>query len=412
MKKVAGLTLLILSAVYADITEVQSLYERGDYAGAVTAARKDTADYGKVQLHLLWAKSAMALGRVDEAVAAYERVLMLDPGQHEARLRLAKLYAETGRMMLVKQLAEKTDEYTPTEKEKAAIAVLFKENGSMKTFARLGAGYDSNINVSPGDINLLPGSEEIGSGFVRFQAGLEHTRTLEKSRNLYIRGSAGVSLQYNEEKTYNLYSGLVSAGIGYRKDRYDFYFPVCYSRMYYLRNDFLGSVSAEPRLSYLLDTELVGIANVKYIRRDFVQATDKGLADTAFGGGAGLFWLPSGHKFFIKVNYHNHRAGSMDPLPYVSKQVSELYAGVSYRIDSLYSLIGRYGYRYTVYDDTLPESTQRRRDHYHDMTAGIQGSFFEGFKGSCQYEYIVNDTNYGPARYRKHVMYCGLDFRY
>jgi len=59
-------------------------YDAKEYEKAASYFKKSKKEYSNVAMQLLWAKSEMALGRINYAISAYERVLMLEPQNLEA----------------------------------------------------------------------------------------------------------------------------------------------------------------------------------------------------------------------------------------------------------------------------------------------------------------------------------------
>ena len=412
MKKT--LVLSFLSAIlFADVADMQLLYDQNKYEQVTQEAKKSTSEYDDARLHLLWAKSAQALGRAEEAMGAYERVLMLTPDDQEARLQLAKLYANSDRMALTKQLSEDSEDYKLTTEERTTISALIIEDSELFTVSvNLGIGYDSNINVSPGDLDLPISSKEIGSRFVRFQATLSHTHYFESMEDVYMRSSAAMLYQSNEESYYNLFAGLVNTGIGYKGKSYDIFVPLEYSRMYYLEYDLMESIGVKPSMNYVFSSSLVGNINAKYTKRSYLQETDKKRDDSVLGVGMGLYWLLGDNMVYVKADYNEYHAKYSDPLPFVEKSAAGFVTGFIYQIDYKLKASGEYSYRHTSYNDTIPESEDERSDDYHKLGINLSRTITEDMEGSLAYSYTVNESNYYLAEYHKHVIMCNLNYKY
>ena len=413
MQKTIVLTFLLPAVLFASVADIQTLYNQKEYMQVITEAKKSTSEYGDVRLHLLWAKSAQALERDEEAMAAYERVLMIRPDHQEARLQLAKLYANSDRMALTKQLSEDSKDYKLTTEERTTISALIVEDSELFTVsANIGIGYDSNINVSPGDLDLPISSEEIGSGFVRFQAALSHTYYFESMEDVYMRSSAAMLYQSNEESYYNLFAGLVNTGIGYKGKTYDIFVPLEYSRIYYLEYDLMESIGVKPSMNYLFSSSLMGNINAKYTKRSYMQETDKKRDDSVLGVGMGLYWLLDDNVVYVKADYNEYHAKYSDPLPFVEKSAAGVAAGFIYQIDHKLKASGEYSYRHTSYDDTIPQSEDGRSDDYHKLGINLSRTILEDMEGSIAYNYTVNESNYYLAEYHKHVIMCNLNYKY
>lgn len=397
----------------AGIKDIQNLYDQKNYINVIKEVKKDTALYGDAQLHLLWAKSAEALGRNEEAISAYERVLMISPDNQVARLALAKLYSNSGRIVLTKQLAEDTEDYQLSVEEKTNITALIVEDDQLlNVSANIGAGYDSNINVSPGDLDLPSSGEEIGSKFIKLQAAFSRTYQFENIENLYLRGSAALSYQSNEESYYNLFTAQAIAGVGYMDDAYDLFMPIHYGRLHYLESDLLESVGVKPRVNIALSSSLVGNINVRYEKRNYLQEVDKYRDDSVLGAGLGSYWLLSDSVSYLKVNYNNYSAEYKNMIPFVEKSAIELSTGIDYDINSKYTGGAKLLYRSTSYDDPIAQNEDKRSDDYYKLDLKLSRDILKDFIGSVSYTYAFNDSNYAPSEYRKHIIMCNVNYKY
>jgi tetratricopeptide (TPR) repeat protein len=413
IKKTSMSILTIPMVLSASIMDLQNLYDQKNYVVLLEEVKKDTSLYSQVQLHLLWAKSAEALGKTEEAISAYERVLMIRPDVQEARLALARLYSNSGRMVLTKQLAEDTEDYQLSVDERTNINALLIEDDQLLTVsANIGVGYDSNINVSPGDLDLPSSGEEISSKFIKLQAAFSSTYQFENNENVYLRGSAAFSYQNNEESYYNLFAGEAIAGLGYMNKSYDLFVPVHYGRLHYLENDLLESVGVKPRVNIALTSSLIGNVNARYEKRNYFQEVDKYRDDSVLGAGAGLYWLLSDSVSYVKVNYNDYDAKYKDMIPFVGKSAIELSTGIDYDIDSKYTGGAKLFYRATSYDDPIAQNEDKRSDDFYKADLKLSRDIFKDIVGSVSYSYSFNDSNYAPSEYRKHIIMCNVNYKY
>jgi len=413
VKKVSMAILTIPMVLSAGIADLQNLYDQKKYVELIKDAKKDTSLYGDVKLHLLWAKSAEALERDEEAISAYERVLMFNPNNKEARIALAELYSNSGRTVLTKQLAEDTEEYQLSSEERTTITALIAEDDQLVNItANIGVGYDSNINVSPGDLDLPSSGEEIGSSFVKLQAAFSSTYQVENMENVYLRGSAAFSYQSNEESYYNLFSGIARVGVGYTDERFDLFVPIHYGRLYYLESDLLESVGVKPRVNVALSSLLVGNINARYEKRNYLQEVDKYRDDSVLGAGLGLYWLLSDSVSYLKANYNDYSAEYKGMIPFVEKSAIDLSTGIDYDINDKYTASANLRYRHTSYDDPVTQNGDDRSDDYYKVDLKLSRDLLKDFVGSVSYSYTTNDSNYAPSEYKKHIFMCNLNYKY
>ncbi|MEA3342197.1 MAG: tetratricopeptide repeat protein, partial [Chloroflexota bacterium] len=128
MKKTATLLLMSPIILFADVADMQTLYDQKKYEQVITKAQKSTSEYGDPKLHLLWAKSAEALGEDEMAMSAYERVLMLDPDDTEVRVHLVKFYADSDRDELADEMSKSTENYQLTPAQRTSLKTLYGQD--------------------------------------------------------------------------------------------------------------------------------------------------------------------------------------------------------------------------------------------------------------------------------------------
>jgi len=121
---------------------------------------------GTPDFDYLLGEALYAAGRSSQAVFAFERVLIVEPANQNARLKLARLYAESGEAALARtQLAhaESRPLSRVQEREVEAVRRLIAQNVESATTAWTGylmggVGWDTNVTSGPeSQFLLLPG---------------------------------------------------------------------------------------------------------------------------------------------------------------------------------------------------------------------------------------------------------------
>lgn len=399
--------------VFANITHIQTLYDQKNYAQAIEAAKESFASYGNARLHILWGQSAESLGNYEEAMSAYERVLMITPDNAVVRVKLANLYTKTGRNYLIKQLLEGTEDYQLTSNEKDTIEALMQgDESSLSASASISAGYDSNINVSPADLEIPNTEEVISTKFMRLQAGLTYTYKLEDIENTYLQSGLALSSQHNEERYFDLLLGVANAGVGYRSDNFDLYVPLKYSRLYFLNRDMMESIGINPEFNYILSSSLIGNLNAKYTNRRYIQEADQVMDDSILGIGTGLYWLQGDNLAYLKASYNDYRAKFEEESLFIGKESIEVSTGLTYYLKDDIFLDLSYRYRDTSYDDNVASTQQKRSDEYQQADVKLGHLFADDFEGSLSYSYASNSSNSLPSEYSKNIVMCTLKYRY
>lgn len=414
MKKITGLLLTAQITLYAGMTEVQTLYDQKNYESAIIEAEQSTKEFGNPKLHLLWAKSAEALGKDEMAMSAYERVLMMDPDNTEVRVHLASLYAYLDRDELATKMSKSTENYQLTPSQRMSLDTLKKADlETIKASASLSIGYDSNVNVSSNDLTIPNNEEALSSLFTQFRGNLSYTHELEEKGGWYLRSDADIFYQNNADASYyNLFAGSVDLGVGYRDDNYDLFLPVKYGRVNYLDRDFMETIGIEPRANIVFSKSLIGNMNARYTERSYLDIADKNRDDTVFGYGAGLYWLFDKNFAYLKGNYDDYDAKHLDHLRFTDKETLSINIGVNYDINDWFVTRLDYRYRYTLYRDFIDDGSKQREDDYGQYEFKFSKMVSDTMEGSLLYRYSNNRSNYDLAEYDKDVVMFGFQYNY
>ena len=420
--KLLFLVLLILNVnVFADITQVEKLYAQLKYQEVINEAKSSTSEYSNPRLHLLWAKSAEALGKEKEAMNAYERVVILDEKDTQAKVALFKIYKNTKRDVLAKETREEIQDYQLTPEQRSSLELLKGENiDVVKAKATLIVGHDTNINVSA-DAGVLDtyfgtvGSKgELSTLFSRFTGSVSYINELENKGGWHLRGDVSLYYQNNfDESYYNMLVGGLKFGMGYVGDGYTLYVPVGYDAVRYLRVDLLNQISVKPTLNVYLNKDVILNVNVKYAKRSYDDKY-KGMGDTSYGIGAGFYYLFDKNYLYINGSYEKFSSDKSAHYSYIDKDMLTFSLGVNYNLtDWLVSKLD-YRYRKGLYDDGITKlvGSDEREDDYNQVELKLSHYFAKNFELFVSDRYAKNSSNYAPAKYNKNIAMFGLSVNY
>ncbi len=414
MKKTVALLLISPIILFADVADLQTLYDQEKYEKVITKAQKSTSKYGDPKLHLLWAKSAEALGEDEMAMSAYERVLMLDPDDTEVRVHLVKFYADSDRDELADEMSKSTENYQLTPAQRTSIKTLSGDDPErLKASASIEMGYDSNINVSPGDLDLPHLGKEIDTMFTQFNGSLSYTYELDEKSGWYLRSDADIFYQNNADASYyNLFAISANIGLGYSNDLYDAFIPVSYGYIHYLDRDLLESVSVDPRINFALPKSFIGNINARYTQRSYLAEADKNRDDTVTGIGLGLYWLFEKNFAYISTNYDSYDAKYSDSLRFTDKETTRVAMGINYNVEEWFIARFDYRYRYAKYDDIIQSGGDKRSDDYHQAEFKVSRMLTDTMEASLLYRYSKNNSNYELAEYDKDIVMLGIKYNF
>ncbi len=412
MNKIMTSLLLATISLFASIDQVQTYYDAKQYEDAITEAKASSDEYANPQLHLLWAKSAEALGRENEAMSAYERVEMLDEGNIDARVALVNLYNRTGRDDLAVSASKELQNYQLSPEQRASLDKLRGVDlDSFKAFASLAIGHDTNVNVAPGVLDNEPlSSDEIATLFARLSASASYTHDLEEKGGWYGRGDIVLYNQTNFDDNasmYDLFLGGAKAGAGFSGESYDIYVPLGYDIVNYLDRHLLNQLKIEPRVNYTISNDLIASADLSYVARSYAQEADKIMDDSAFGVGAGIYYLMGKDYYFAKAKYESiSKVDSNSSAQYIDKTFMSINLGANYNIVSWLVLKADYKLRMATYDDN------DRSDTFHQLEAKFSHYFLGNYEAYVSERYIANSSNIATAEYSKNILMFGVSANY
>jgi len=403
MNKLIYLLLFSTITLFASTKHVQQYYDAKKYEKAIKEARVSKNEYSNPQLHLLWAKSAEALGRLDEAMSAYERVIMLDEDNVDARVALAKIYNETNRLALATETKKELDNYQLTPEQRLSLGIIKGEDiDKVKAQVKLSLGHDTNINVSADDAN--------STLFSRLSANASYINELGAKKGWYGRGDMKLYYQNNTDAhLYDMFVGGLDIGAGYAGDGYSVYVPIGYSFIQYLDVNMLDQISLAPKINFIID-DLIINTNVKYAQRKYKQSEHKSMDDTSFGLGAELFYLMGKDFSYVNFLYESFSADN-NGSSYIDRDAITLSAGINHNFSK--DIVTKFDYRYRkgLYDDDVA-SGEKREDDYHQFEFKASHYLEEKLELYFSDRYVLNKSNYSESDYTKNIAMFGLSLNY
>ena len=398
---------------YASYIDAKNYYEAGEYENTIAEVRISFDEYSNPQLHLLWAQSAYRLGRLDEAMSAYERVIMLDETNIEAKIELAKIYDKTSRISLAKETSKELANYQLTPEQRTALELIADADiQKIKAKTSLVFGYDTNINISADEEELdtfyqTTNSEgEKSTVFSRFSGSLSYINDFDNVGGSYIKGDLKLYYQDNfSAHYYDMFIGSVDAGYGYRGGNYNIYIPFGVDKVNYLDTSLMQQYKFEPRVDISFAKSYILNLNAAYKQRVYNDSQYKIMDDSCVSAGFGVYYLMDNNFVYINTKFETFSSDKAIHALYIDKNMLTLSLGVNYNISSW--LLGRFDYRYrsASYDDS-------RDDDYHQTELKFSHLFKDRYELFISNRYIENSSDYVPANYTKNIAILGLSMSY
>lgn len=196
------LLLLVSASAMADsVPELRALVDANDASAWEMAQRMEPDNAGDAEFDFWYGLAAKAAGNKQQAVFAFERVVLSQPANARAKLELADAYAAYGNTREAKRLFNEVLATTPPEpvqqRIRTYLGALDTADKSRSTriapYFTLSGGYDSNISSATDDGNqfvpLSPQSLERDTGFVDAILGVDVVNPVNQRDSRFLSAS-------------------------------------------------------------------------------------------------------------------------------------------------------------------------------------------------------------------------------
>lgn len=411
----------------ASVEQLTALVAQGKTVQAYTLAQSLLAEWeGAPEFDLPYAISAIESGEFAQGIFALDRLLIVNPQLHSARLELARAYYLQGNHVKARQHFEHVLEQAPPPQVEAhirAFLLRIAEHESVSRFTiisrlSLHGGYDDNINASPdrltGPIRLSPDALGRGDAFTEYR--LTGDLLYRNSDTHHWAASAALEhRQYQDEDAQNNLDAQIKLHSRWRRGAARFQLGVGvqhyrlddqgYRDSYQLLADWNRALSAQTRVS----TEL------SYHWQRYQQAAWKdsrlltagvGLVHQWQGGWSPALFTgafagrerPEFDDIRAAANVDRHLAGG-----YLGLRLIPL-ASLSWT-SSLVSQRSRYRGDDWLYD-------QRREDQYYAASTRLEWSLNRHWVLSAGASYHRNDSSVELYDYNRKQVDLGLQYRF
>ena len=367
-----SLIILISLAVLvnASYVDAQRLYQESRYIDSMAELKKSTSEFANPELHILWAKNAKKLGDINAQMSAYERVLMLDSDNIEARVELLKIYNATSRDELANQMIKELEKFTLTKEQEILVRSSKKvDYGSLKATLLSMLGYDTNLNASADSdalnsyYSITDGSSPKATIFSKLGANFLYKYDLSKRDGYYIEINGALNYQNNiTDHYFDMLIKTFGFGAGYKTSKYKLYIPIGYDSIRYLQSDLLSQLRVNPTLNHYLNNSTVLNTNLKYSSRDY---TSKYIAmgDNSYAFGIGVNYTFNKNYIYLNSSYESFSSTQKLHYSFLDKSVATLSLGASYKLVKLFVAKLDYTYKISNYNDNNLKG-QKREDKY------------------------------------------------
>jgi len=380
-------------------------------------------------------------GNINLSQAAYERALLNDEDNTEAKVKLIDLYRSEGMDKDADTLLATVDERQLTPQQRTTLATLRgeeKDNGTFRARVTLDLGYDDNININHvynEDLTTLTFDDNPqGTRFLRFNADLSYQYNFSDSNGWFLRSDANLYHQYNLDfesniagsHYYDTLYGRIYAGGGYATSNLSIYMPLFYDRLNYLSADLFSQIGLRPDFNMMFADMFIVNVNMLYSKRSYKRDIDKMRDDSILALESGFYWVHNRDNTYIKLRYEKYIPKDSDTIPvgtkvFVGKALASLTIGGLYSITNIMDIRAQLLYRKGNFDEVpLGYTDLKREDTTKDVQLSLERDLTKSLKAHIQFHYLDNDSqdqnnpanNYNQAIFTKKEALVGLVYNY
>lgn len=412
MKKLFCLIFIVsLSSLFADsLKDATSLFNKKQYKKAYTKTqmylKKNPLD---IRANTILADCAYYMEDYDDAMAAYDRVLILDPNNIYAKMQESKIFAKIGDKDMSKLELDAILKLNLTDKQRESILKLKESMGykdaqkqetkkPIRGSVSIGVLYDTNTNGDIGEKNFA-----IPSYNLTYE-GQKEEDDFAIFENLYLNGNMNFNETLGLEATLNVYNRSYF-DMHENDTSYLFFSLAPYTDMgsfkvslpLVLNKIFLGHDS-------YLDIYGGGIDIKRYIQSTILEFGYRYYKNAYHGKNedkdstnqnvyAGMQYLFSKDFLsYVYLRYANNKEKN-DLRNDVNYDSYGIDLGINKRFFT--SFIARAGFKYKNYnyDDFNKIFENRRDDKIYDYSLGLTYNFLKSSSLSLDVEYIDKKSN-------------------
>ncbi|MFP4333216.1 MAG: tetratricopeptide repeat protein, partial [Campylobacterales bacterium] len=253
--KFIAVSLIASTLLYAEtpnndkqVQEAIDNYRNKQFSKSYNLFNEAISRYGQnPQLFFYYGRSALETKRYEQAIEAFEKVLILNPSHTRTKLELARAYYEIGQYDEAKRLLEsaQSDPALPAKVKKSVKNLLTnismkKKESIINGFAMIGVNYDSNVYADTGEtelgIPMLPGfigGREKEDYYNSNIIGVNHIKDIGEVGS-WVWKSNGILLNNNYRRytDKNLFGIVLTTGPSYFGKDYELYFPFSVSKIW------------------------------------------------------------------------------------------------------------------------------------------------------------------------------------
>lgn len=422
-----GMACLGLAHAATPGAEIQAEIKAGRAQAAWELAQRYLPEHaGEPDFDFAAGWAALEAGQPQHAVMALERVLIVQPDHHRARLELARAYFVLGDYTAARREFRAVTTQGPPPNVRRRIDTFLDEIQRRESATRLQVtgyvelrpGWDSNVASATADssidipaigtVNLADG--EISDRFLDKNAGLTVVRLLDKRRALFAdlayRDRENVETQAYDTRSFGFSGGMAWAG-----ERMRVRVPVQYQVLYLANQEFrrLFGIGAEwsRDLDEYNQAQLFGqVGSIRY-PDDALRDVDLLLAGAGWNHRyAGLPLLASA-SLYLGDESARHSDGDPNGRLYYGARLAEQWNGIP-----RHTPYATLTWQRSHYDATNPVFLRTRSEDFAELRLGWSWQPQRRWNVTAEASLVDNGANIPLYEYTRQQFSVGVRYQF
>lgn len=399
-----------------EFTQAKTLYENQNFLEAYQAfAELIQQNYNDLNINLVFALTATKLDKTNEAIAAFERVLMINPQHSQAKIELAKLYFKNGDNRLAETYLRAAFHPQLPPKQIAEIRFYLSKinRPSWTGSVMFGLAQDSNVNHASAaeswyiplfNSNLDNSSTAEIDNYHHEMVTLNHFYDASFTHGLVVNNQWQLySRSHVQQDDYNLLFLRYNPTIIIPFEGYQFATGLHFDHLDYGGKSYLQTYGINPKLFWKLPSKRTISSQLKLTKTNYQADKDKD-RNALFAEVSGQYTQVFADKLTWLVNLalqgERKDQGSRFDVDYHSVN---LLTKLSYKLPDEWQIGASMSLKQKRYQDASPAFKTARQDNQRTFAVNVSKSLSKRFLVQAQLENTLNQSNHSPFEFDKNV---------
>jgi outer membrane protein len=423
---VGGLALaatLWTASIGAAEDPIQQALNQGDARTAYTLAERRLAnEIGDPDFDMLYGLAAINSGRAEEAVFAFERVLLTRPRDARARLELARAHFTLGDYDTAQQGFEAVQQQNPPPNVQQWITRYLSaikqrqahRERHWQLLAGLGMGHDTNVNSAPGidsystDLITLSPDDAEADQFAELNTAAIYTHALSKTRS-WCAGIAASAHNNLDTDTYDTLAATINGCYGWGGATRRWKFSALSQWLTLDSERFRDLYAISLELTQPVWTRLQSSSNIQLGITRYPDQTTRDVNFITFN--SGLLWpIRPQHALNTSLNL-GYESATEDEGEANARTYGGLQAQWLWQLTPRGRLVSQVNYQYARYGDEYALENTVRQDNTFTLGPQFQYQLGNRWLAGTEYRYTKASSNIDLFDYARNVVQLTLRYQ-